>query len=53
MRLRIPDELLTVKPGELPDSLLTDIRPFGRLYHKAALSYQIMKRAARADGIML
>jgi hypothetical protein len=53
MRLRMPDELLTVKSGELPDSLLNDIRPFGRLYYKAALSYQVMKRAARAQGIML
>lgn len=53
IRLRVPDELLTVKPGELPDSLLTDIRPFGRLYHKAALSYQVMRRAARAQGVVL
>lgn len=52
-KLKMPAELLTIKPGELPAALLTEIKPAGRLYHKAALSYQVMRRAARAQGIQL
>lgn len=49
----VPKPLRGVKYGFVPDELLAPIRPYGRLYTEAAVAWEAMRRAARADGVVL
>lgn len=46
-----PQTLTNAENGKLDSNLLVPIRPYGRLYNTAAQAWQLMKQAARADGI--
>ena len=50
-KLVMPASLQHVKPGELPASLLIDIKPFGKLHPLAANAYNAVRAAAFAAGI--
>jgi LAS superfamily LD-carboxypeptidase LdcB len=52
-KLVLPKALLNQKNGQLDPSLLRDIKPGGKLFVTAAISYHAMKRAAKLDGIVL
>lgn len=49
----MPSALRGVKHGFVPDELLSPIKPFGRLFLDAAVSYEAMRKAARRDGVVL
>ena len=50
-KLVLPTNLAHVKPGELPASLLVDVKPFGKLHPLAANAYNAVRAAAFAEGI--
>ena len=50
-KLVLPASLQHVKPGELPASLLVDIKPFGKLHPLAANAYNAVRAAAFAADI--
>lgn len=47
----LPANLKNVKAGELPDGLLVEVKPFGKLHPLAADAYHAMRAKAFADGI--
>jgi len=47
----VPAELDGVPNGDLPPELLSNIKPYGQLYWKAACAWQAMLAAAKADGL--
>jgi LAS superfamily LD-carboxypeptidase LdcB len=49
--VRLPADLRTIKPGELPAYLLKPIRPYGMLHPLAAQAWEAMRKAAHRDGI--
>ena len=49
--VRLPADLVNVKPGKLPPGLLRPIRPYGQLHWLAADAYHAMRRKALDDGI--
>lgn len=49
----VPQPLKGVRHGFVPDELLSPIKPYGRLYTEAAVAWEAMRRAARADGVVL
>jgi len=51
VKVVLPADLKGVKPGALPDSLLRDTQPYGRLHWRAADAYHAMRAKALADGI--
>ncbi len=50
-KLVLPASLVHVKPGELPASLLVDVKPFGKLHPLAANAYNAVRAAALARAI--
>ena len=53
-RLRFPVGLVKAKNGELPDDLLSPIKPYGRLYApSAAVAWQMMRTEARKVDVTL
>ncbi|MFN9952803.1 MAG: hypothetical protein ACK55I_06865, partial [bacterium] len=51
VKVVLPADLKGVKPGALPESLLRDIQPYGKLHWRAADAYHAMRAKALADGI--
>lgn len=52
-KIFVPKPLKGVRYGFVPDELLSPIKPYGRLYLEAAKAWEAMRRAARADGVVL
>ena len=50
-KLVLPASLVHVKPGELPASLLVDVKPFGKLHPLAANAYNAVRAAAFQAGL--
>lgn len=50
-KLVLPASLQHVKPGELPASLLIEIKPFGKLHPLAANAYNALRAHAFANGL--
>jgi hypothetical protein len=51
VKVTLPADLKGVKPGEVPAHLLRDVKPYGKLYWRAADAYHAMRAKAFADGI--
>lgn len=49
----VPERLVHVKYGFVPEELLTPIKPYGKLYVDAAGAWEAMRRAAKLDGVIL
>lgn len=49
----LPAELKDIKQGFLPDNLLRDVKPYGKLYWKAADAWDAMVAAAAQDKVEL
>lgn len=49
----VPERLVRVKYGFVPEELLTPIKPYGKLYVDAAGAWEAMRRAAKVDGVIL
>ena len=47
----VPSELEKLPNGDLPAHLLSDIKPYGQLYWKAACAWEAMVEAAKAEGL--
>jgi LAS superfamily LD-carboxypeptidase LdcB len=47
----VPAELDGVPNGDIPPALLSNIKPYGQLYWKAACAWQAMLAAAKVDGL--
>ena len=50
-KLILPSTLQHVTPGELPLSLLVDVKPYGKLHPLAADAYMALRDAAFAAGV--
>ena len=50
-KLVMPSTLAHVTPGELPLSLLVDVKPYGKLHPLAADAYMALRDAAFAAGV--
>lgn len=50
-KLVLPSTLQHVTPGELPLSLLVDVKPYGKLHPLAADAYMALRDAAFATGV--
>jgi LAS superfamily LD-carboxypeptidase LdcB len=50
-KLVLPSNLAHVIPGELPASLLVEVKPFGKLHPLAANAYNAVRALAFASGI--
>ena len=50
-KLVLPSTLQHVTPGELPLSLLVDVKPYGKLHPLAADAYMALRDAAFAAGV--
>ena len=50
-KLTLPSTLQHVTPGELPLSLLVDVKPYGKLHPLAADAYMALRDAAFAAGV--
>lgn len=50
-KLVMPASLAHIKPGELPQSLLVAVKPYGQLHPLAAQAYTALREAAFAAGI--
>ena len=53
VKVRFPVGLLKQKNGQLDPKVLRAIRPSGKLYRTTAIAYDAMKRAAKAETIVL
>lgn len=49
----LPPDLVGVPNGRLPNGLLTNIKPSGRLHHYAAQAWQLLQHAAAMEGLAL
>lgn len=47
----VPSELEKVPNGDIPPHLLSNVKPYGQLYWKAAAAWEAMLEAAKADGL--
>lgn len=47
----LPEELQGVPNGDIPPALLSNIKPYGQLYWKAACAWNAMLAAAKVDGL--
>ena len=52
VKVTLPADLKGVKPGALPETLLREIKPGGKLHWLAADAYHAMRDKALADGIV-
>jgi len=50
-KLVLPSSLLHVTAGELPSSLLVEVKPYGKLHPLAADAYMALRDAAFAAGV--
>lgn len=46
-----PDELEKCPNGDIPAHLLSNIKPYGQLFYKAAAAWDAMCEAAKAEGL--
>jgi len=51
IKLKLPADLEGVKAGFLPEKLLKEIQPHGRLHWRAAESWEAMRQKALNDGV--
>ena len=51
VKVTLPADLKGIKPGEVPEFLLRDVKPYGKLHWLAADAYHAMRDKAFADGI--
>lgn len=51
LKLVMPHDLKDIKAGFLPNDLLKDIEPYGKLHWRAAEAWEPMRQKALADGI--
>ncbi len=47
----VPSELEKCPNGDIPPHLLSNIKPYGQLYWKAAAAWEALCEAAKADGL--
>lgn len=47
----MPKELEKHGNGQIPAHLLSDMKPYGQLYHKAGSAWNAMLKAAKRDGL--
>lgn len=52
-KIVLPPALRNVPNGEVPARLLVNVKPYGQLFWKAAVAYNNLVEAAKADGINL
>lgn len=52
-KIVVPPALRNVPNGEIPARLLVNVKPYGQLFWKAAVAYENLVKAAKADGITL
>jgi len=51
IKMKMPADLAKIKAGFLPDHLLKEIQPYGRLHWRAAESWEAMRQKALDDGV--
>lgn len=52
-KVKLPADLKSVKNGQLPADLLRPIKPSGRMHHRAALGWSVLRDLAAAEGLEL
>jgi len=53
IKMRMPDDLLGIRNGDIPADLMKGIRPSGRLHHHAARGWEALSAAAAREGLEL